>query len=144
MKPGLKNPLLRATNLLLYLSFCALLGTGALLTWKLVPGSRGGRGLEVLGMGRHDWGDIHFWCGVVCLVATVVHMLLNWPWLKKIATSGHLWRLVAGLGVGLAIVFGIYFLPMTENQGSGHGDHGEEDVMHGDDLGSENLFLDGF
>lgn len=38
MKLGLKNPLLRVTNLLLYLSFCALLRTGALLTWKLVPG----------------------------------------------------------------------------------------------------------
>ena len=122
MKPGLKNSLMRATNLILYLSFCALLGTGSLLTWKLVPGSRGGRGLQVLDMGRHDWGDIHFWCGVAFLVATVVHLLLNWQWLKKIATSGHFWRLVAGLGVGFAIIFGIYFLPMTANQGAGHGE----------------------
>ena len=114
MKPGLKNPLLRATNLLLYLSFCSLIGTGALLTWRLVPGSRGGRGLEVLGLGRH------------------VHMLLNWQWLKKIATSGHLWRLVAGLGVGLGIIFGIYFMPMTQKQGPGHDGHAEEAVEHVD------------
>jgi hypothetical protein len=120
MKPGLKNPLLRVTNLLLYLSFCGLVGTGALLTWRLVPGSRGGRGLSVLDMGRHDWGDIHFWCGVVCLVATIVHMLLNWAWLKKIATSGHFWRLIAGLGVGLGIIFGLYFLPMKQAQSEGH------------------------
>ncbi len=133
MKPGLKNPLMRATNLLLYLSFCALLGTGSLLTWKLVPGSRGGRGLQVLDMGRHDWGDIHFWCGVVCLVAAVVHMLLNWQWLKKIATSGHFWRLVAGLGVGLGIIFGIYFMPMTRGQGSGHENHAEETVVSSGD-----------
>jgi hypothetical protein len=132
MKPGLKNPLLRVTNLLLYLSFCALIGTGALLTWKLVPGSRGGRGLKVLGMERHDWGDIHFWCGVVCLVATIVHMLLNWQWLKKIATSGHLWRLVAGLGVGLGIIWGIYFMPMTQKQGPGRDGHAEEAVEHVD------------
>jgi hypothetical protein len=115
MKPGLKNPLLRATNLLLYLSFCALLGTGALLTWRLVPGSRGGRGLEVLGWGRHDWVDVHFWCGVVCLAATIVHLLLNWLWLKKIASSGHFWRLILGFGLGLLLILGIYFLPMTQH-----------------------------
>lgn len=45
MKPGLKNALMRVINLLLYLSFCGLVGTGALLTWKLMPGSRGGGGL---------------------------------------------------------------------------------------------------
>lgn len=131
MKPGLKNPLLRVINLLLYLSFCGLVGTGALLTWRLVPGSRGGRGLSVLDMGRHDWGDIHFWCGVACLVATIAHMLLNWPWLKKIATSGHFWRLLVGLGAGLAIIFGIYFLPMEKAEGRGHDDHGHaEESAH--------------
>ena len=123
MKPGLKNPLLRVTNLLLYLSFCGLVGTGALLTWKLVPGSRGGHGLRVFEMSRHEWGDIHFWCGVVMLAATVVHMLLNWAWLKKIATSGHMWRLVLGLSVGLAIILGIYFAPMTD---ASEGKHLEE------------------
>lgn len=112
MKPGLKNPLLRITNLALYLSFCVLIGTGALLTWKLVPGSRGGHGLRVLDMNRHEWGDIHFWAGIVCLVATIAHMALNWAWLKKIASSGHFWRLGAGLGLGLIISIGIYLLPL--------------------------------
>lgn len=122
MKPGLKNPLMRVTNLLLYLSFCGLVGTGALLTWKLVPGGQGGRGLRVLDMSRHEWGDIHFWCGVVMLVATVIHLVLNWAWLKKIATSGHMWRLAVGLAVGIAIICGIYFAPMTKG-GGGHNEH---------------------
>ncbi len=67
MKPGLKNALMRVINLLLYLSFCGLVGTGALLTWKLVPGSRGGGGLTALDMSRHEWGDIHFWLGVAII-----------------------------------------------------------------------------
>jgi hypothetical protein len=112
MKPGLKNPLMRVTNLLLYLAFCGLIGTGALMQWKLVPGSQGGHGLTVLDMTRHEWGDIHFWLAVVCVGATVAHLILNWPWLKKIASSGKAWRLVAGLATGAIIIFGLYFLPM--------------------------------
>ncbi|MFQ3241100.1 MAG: hypothetical protein ACI9JZ_000784 [Lentimonas sp.] len=112
MKPGLKNPLMRTINLSLYLSFCGLAGTGALLTWRLVPGSRGGRGLSVLGLGRHDWGDIHFWLGVVFIAMTVFHLLLNWQWLKKIASKSYAWRLWLGLGLGVAIIVGIYTLPM--------------------------------
>jgi len=119
MKLGLKNPLLRATNLLLYLSFCGLIGTGALLTWKLVPGSQGGHGLTALEMSRHEWGDIHFWLAVLCVSATSAHLALNWPWLKKIASSGKAWRLVAGLAAGALIIFGIYALPIRQNPDSG-------------------------
>lgn len=125
MKPGLKNPLMRATNLLLFLSFCGLIGTGALIEWKLIPGSEGGHGRSVLGMGRHDWGDIHFWLAVVCVGTTLAHLILNWAWLKKIASSGKIWRLAAGFAAGAVLIFGIYFLPMeTRESGAGH-DHGE-------------------
>lgn len=117
MKPGLKNPLMRGVNLLLYLSFCGLVGSGALLTWKLMPGSRGGGGLQALGLSRHEWGDIHFYLGVTMLVATLAHLMLNWPWLKKIASSGHAWRLLAGLGLGLVIILGIYALPVVQAKG---------------------------
>lgn len=122
MKPGLKNPCMRVTNLLLYLSFCGLVGTGALLTWKLVPGSEGGHGLTVLDMTRHEWGDIHFWLAVVCVSATLTHLALNWVWLKKIASSGKAWRLAAGLAAGAVLTFGIYALPMKAgNQGNNNG-----------------------
>ena len=116
MKPGIKNPLMRITNLLLYLSFCALIGTGALLTWKLVPGSQGGRGLSVLNLGRHEWGDIHFWVGVLCTSAVVLHLILNWAWLKKIASAGKLRRLAFGLLLGTLIIFGIVALPVEKRQ----------------------------
>ena len=122
MKPGLKNPLMRVTNLLLYLSFCGLIGTGALMTWKLVPGSQGGHGLTVLDMSRHEWGDLHFWLAVVCVSTTLFHLILNWPWLKKIASSGKAWRLVAGLAAGAIIIFGIYALPLQQNTDSNEGD----------------------
>lgn len=111
---------MRGVNLLLYLSFCGLVGSGALLTWKLPPGSRGGGGLRVLDWNRHEWGDLHFWLGATMLAATVAHLLLNWQWLKKIASSGHLWRLALGLDLGLVIIFGIYALPVEQVGGGGH------------------------
>jgi len=119
MKPGLKNPLMRITNLLLYLSFCGLVGTGSLMYWRLIPGSEGGRGLSVLGWGRHDWGDVHFWLGIVCVLSTVAHLLLNWAWLKKIAASAHPWRLWLGLGGGLAIILVFMVLPMQRDDNGG-------------------------
>ncbi|PXA05399.1 hypothetical protein DDZ13_00595 [Coraliomargarita sinensis] len=130
MKPGLKNPLMRVTNLLLYLSFCGLIGTGALLNWKLIPGSQGGHGLTVLDMTRHEWGDIHFWLGVVCVGTTLFHLVLNWPWLKKIASSGKAWRLVAGLATGALIIFGIYALPL-QHSGNGSSEAHQEELPQG-------------
>jgi len=113
MKPGLKTPLLRSINYVLYLSSCALIGTGALITWKLPPGSRGGRGLRVLELNRHEWGDIHFWIGVVFVAATLLHLWLNWQWLWKIATSKRSIRATLSLALGLVLIFGIYALPVT-------------------------------
>ena len=51
----------RILNLLLYLSFCVMVGTGLLMAYRLIPGSRGGQGLEVLGWNRHEWGALHTW-----------------------------------------------------------------------------------
>ncbi len=39
----MKNLLTRASNLLLWLAFCALAGTGLLMAFRLPPGSRGER-----------------------------------------------------------------------------------------------------
>jgi hypothetical protein len=54
--------------------------TGLLLRWILMPGSRGGRGLEFLGLGRRDWGDVHFWLSIALLVLVLVHVALHWTW----------------------------------------------------------------
>jgi hypothetical protein len=76
--------------------FTALLGlaaTGAILRLVLPPGSGGlGRELhsgqggehirELLGMRRHDWGDIHLWLGITFVVLMLAHLILHWSWIK--------------------------------------------------------------
>ncbi len=86
------------TNLLL------LAATGSIMKWVLPPGSgdggrgygygfRGGRGpgpgqvRQLLGLSRHDWGDIHFVLAAIFAVLILVHIILHWTWIKTCAKS---------------------------------------------------------
>jgi hypothetical protein len=75
-----------------------LAATGSIMRWVLPPGSGGGRGYgfrggrgpgpggeqvkQLLGLGRHDWGDIHFALALVFLGLILVHLVLHWTWIK--------------------------------------------------------------
>ena len=67
-----------------YISFICmviLLLTGLLLEFRLPPG---GHNAQVLGLGRHDWGTIHFIVALIFTAGIVVHMILHLPWLKSV------------------------------------------------------------
>ncbi len=75
-----------------------LAATGSIMRWVLPPGSgaggghgfRGGRGpgpdadqvKQLLGLGRHDWGDVHFVLALVFVLLILVHIILHWTWIK--------------------------------------------------------------
>ena len=42
----MKNLIHRVLNLLLYIAFCAMVGTGLLMAYRLPPGNRGGRWID--------------------------------------------------------------------------------------------------
>jgi len=77
-----------------FLDLIILMATGVILKWVLPPGSgggygrgyRGGRGPEdvkqLLGLGRHDWGDIHFILSLLFVFLMLVHLILHWNWIK--------------------------------------------------------------
>jgi len=69
-----------------FLVMLAMIGTGLVMRFVLPPGTGGrGRGEEptklLWGLGRHDWGDVHFWLAVVLLVLLAVHVALHWTWI---------------------------------------------------------------
>ncbi|MCC6682581.1 MAG: DUF4405 domain-containing protein [Phycisphaeraceae bacterium] len=101
----------RVLNLLLYLSLCFMLGTG-LLMWLRLPhglgrasGGRHGEPLaQVFGLTRHEWGDLHLYVALGFCSVMLVHLVINWAWLTRIAGYRRGWPLLAGLMTGLAIV----------------------------------------
>lgn len=55
-----------------------MIATGLLVRFVLPPGSGSRR--SVWGLGRHEWGDVHFWIAVAVGALLVVHVALHWHW----------------------------------------------------------------
>jgi hypothetical protein len=108
----------RVLDLLLYFEFCALTGIGLMLAWRLPPGSRGGGGLTVLDMTRHEWGDIHLWVGIAFIATVVAHLLMHWKWLKTVGSRMRSWPLWGGLLAGVAVVLAFVLWPVDSPRGS--------------------------
>jgi Domain of unknown function (DUF4405) len=89
---------------IVFVDLLLLATTGAIMRWVLPPGSGGGghgygfRGgrlsapdaeqvRQLLGLGRHDWGDIHFILASLFLVLILIHLVLHWTWIKTCAIS---------------------------------------------------------
>ena len=86
-----------------FLDLLLLATTGAIMRWVLPPGSgggqghgfRGGRGPAVetqdfaslFGLGRHDWGNIHFTLALLFVSLILLHILLHWTWIKTCTKS---------------------------------------------------------
>ncbi len=110
-----KNAVMRITNILLYFSGCFLAGTGFLIYFRLPPGSRGGKGLTLFGMDRHEWGDWHLYVSFVFILLSVYHLWLNRAWLIKIASAKKPWRLLAGFFVGITIIIVLILSPVEHS-----------------------------
>lgn len=58
---------------------------GFIIKYVLPPGVGGGRGHGpadyLLGMNRHDWGDVHFWIALFLLSLLILHLILHWNWI---------------------------------------------------------------
>ncbi|GAB4165802.1 MAG: hypothetical protein Fur0032_02790 [Terrimicrobiaceae bacterium] len=117
----IKKFLPRIANLLLWLSFCGLTGTGLLLAWRLPPGSQGGRGLSAMGLGRHDWGEIHTWVSYGFGLLILLHMVFHWRWFWQMAARRRRWPLLVGLFAGLIILLVLVFQPVHHEVGHGKG-----------------------
>ena len=107
-----------------FLSFLVLLGlvvTGGLIHYVLPAGT--GRAYALFGLGRHDYGQIHFYFAVGALAILTVHVWLHWRWVCSVVgkafqnaqparTTRTLWGillvalLALGLGLGLWWVSG--------------------------------------
>ncbi|MCS6771862.1 MAG: DUF4405 domain-containing protein [Kiritimatiellae bacterium] len=102
----------RIVDFLLWLSISLMAATGFILRYRLPPGSRGGRGLEIWGLSRHEWGDLHAWLAYVAIALVLLHLALHWKWLWYTAWPGLKWPVLVGLLAGLLLVLAVWILPV--------------------------------
>lgn len=79
-----KSKLNLIIDMLLLLCIAAMAGIGFLMKYVLVAGYQRweiyNRNVEsfFLGLGRHDWGAVHYVIGLVFLVLLILHIVLHW------------------------------------------------------------------
>jgi hypothetical protein len=116
-----------ALDALAYFSFCAMAGTGLLLEFRLCEDTRG----TVLGLAAEDWRDIHEWVAYLFVAMVVLHLVLHWPWIRKLAAA-HWWSTAVGLAVGVCVI-GTLLLTPVQRSGKWHHDCGPEESREYDD-----------
>ena len=111
------------TDIAMFVAMCFITGTGLLIHYRLVPGSRGGHGLSLLGLSRHEWGTYHLWAAYLVLGLVLIHMALNYAFIKNCIAAKRTW-VVAVLGlIGAAIISAFLLIPIerTGDDTQGHG-----------------------
>lgn len=114
------------TDVALWFLFSFMLGTGLLIHFRLVAGSEGGHGLQLWGMTRHEWGELHTWAAYAFLGFLVIHLFLNLSFIKNVIAKRMKWRLGL-LAAGSICIVGLLLLaPVTRDSGGGGHGHGRE------------------
>lgn len=84
-------------DLISFVLFTFLGVTGLLIHYILPAGS--GHFKEVLGLNRHQWGDIHFTIAIAFLLVLATHVVLHWNWvvcvIKGRVKENIKWRVAA-------------------------------------------------
>ena len=109
-----KSKLITLIDISAFISFIFVISTGVLMRYVLPP--RSGQSIEILGMSRHEWGDIHFYITFIFLVILSIHLILHWKFIRNIF-HGRLkeasnFRLILGL-VGLIAVLALAVAPFV-------------------------------
>lgn len=95
-------------------AFCILVSTGILMHWLLPHGS--GHSLRIWGLGRHDWGEIHFWTAITFLAVVGLHLFLHWKWIIAVVRgrdNPHSGRRLAYGSAALALLLIIVIAPLV-------------------------------
>jgi len=113
-----KSKLNLVIDALLLLCIAAIAGIGLLMKYVLVPGYQRweiyGRNVELLfwGLGRHDWGAIHFVIGLAFLVLLILHIILHWGIIitiyRKLIPNRLVRFIIAVILISLTIILFIF------------------------------------
>ncbi len=104
-------------DILAFISFVFVVSTGVLMRYVLPHGS--GRYIEIFGMSRHEWGEIHFYITFIFLTVLATHLILHWKFIQKVfqgrAKESSSSRLILGL-IGLIAILALAAAPFFVSQ----------------------------
>ena len=76
------------TDFLLLTLFVSMLSTGLIMEFILPRGEGGARfrggdesARTLMGLGRHDWGEIHAMLSWALIILIITHLALHWKWI---------------------------------------------------------------
>jgi hypothetical protein len=122
----MKSRVLSLANAALYLVTCGLIGTGLLLELRMDDEDGAAR---LFGMGQDDWGEIHFAAAIIFAATTVLHIILNWAWIKAALAKAR-WASLA-LTAGFALIAALLLWPTNQTSApdgtKAHHDHENDD-----------------
>lgn len=65
-------------DILMMVSFAVMSVTGCIMEYMPTCSGGKGHGAPILGLGRHDWGDVHLWAAIATMVFLILHIVLHW------------------------------------------------------------------
>ncbi len=101
-----KSNLTALIDITALISFVFVVSTGVLMRYVLPP--RSGHSVEVLGMSRHEWGNVHFYITFTFLVILSIHLILHWRFFFRLFQEGvksdNVYRIVLGVIALIAVL----------------------------------------
>jgi len=76
-----KNKVKLLVDVLMFIDFLIIAFSGFVL-WFVLPRGSGRLGNEFI-FYRETWLGIHDWTGVILIILLILHLILNWQWIKS-------------------------------------------------------------
>ena len=109
-----KSNLITLIDIAAFICFIFVVTTGVLMRYVLPP--RSGHSIEIFGMSRHEWGDIHFYITFIFLAILSAHLILHWRFIRNVfhgrIKEAGISRLFLGL-VGLLAILALAVAPLV-------------------------------
>ncbi|TQV81159.1 DUF4405 domain-containing protein [Exilibacterium tricleocarpae] len=111
MKSSNRTRLVQMVDVIAFALFTLLTSSGILLHYVLPQ--RSGRRLEVWGLHRHDWGQLHFWIAVVFFAVLVLHLGLHRHFIVNLIRGGPRQGFSLRLALGVIGLLAILLLGIS-------------------------------